>query len=236
MKSSENNCKHAELAEFDAAELLAAVFTVLLQSFNVSNGDDLYGVDVKTLQSNLPPPLTLPIGDGLRQIDDALDSVVVVVGLNVVYALWALVAGIFGADDHMSIGDKSCGRNKLTSGEKLSADRFKIDDAPAAAAAAAAVPLSHILSPLLLLLPLLMLVLLVLCAGGDCICGGVNQTVLLESFFIISDACDNLEFGVSHRLAGVDVDFLNWFFDEWSRWVLFGDDCVEAQTDSLLVL
>lgn len=230
MKSSENNCKHAELAEFDAAELLAAVFTVLLQSFIASIGDDLYGVDVNTLQSNLPTPpaLTLPIGDGLRQIDEVFVSVVVAmaVGLNAVYAPCALGAGIFGADDQMSIGDKSCGRNKLTSGEKLSADRFKIDDAPAT------VPLSHMVSPLLLV-PLLLL--LVLCAGGDCIWGGVNQTVLFESFFIISDACDNLELGVSHKLAGVDADFLNWFF-EWSRWVLFGDDCVEAHTDSLLVL
>lgn len=211
MKSSENNCRHAELAEFDVNELLAAVFTVLLQSFNVSNGDALYGVDVYTVQSNLPIPLLpFPIGDGLRQIDELFVSTVVV-GLNAVYAFWTLVAGSFGGDDQMSFGDKSCGRNKLTSGEKLSADRFKIDGAPAA------LLLSHKLSPLLLL-PLLMLVLLllVLYAGGDCICGGVNQTVLLESFFIISDACDNLELGVSHKLAGVDMDFLNCFF-AWSR-------------------
>lgn len=92
----------------------------------------------------------------------------------------------------MSIGDKSCGRNKLTSGEKVSADRFKIDDdAPA--------DVSHKLCPL----PT------GVANAGDCICGGVNQTVLLESFFIISVACDSFELGVSHRLAGVDDDFLN---------------------------
>lgn len=104
---------------------------------------------------------------------------------------------IFGVDDQMSIGDKSCGRNKLTSGEKLSADRFKIDDVVAVVLEALPMPpaLSQKLCPFAM--------------AGDCICGGVNQTVLLESFFIISVACDNFEFGVSHKLAGVDVDFLN---------------------------
>lgn len=69
MKSSENNCKHAELAECVPAVLLAAAFIILLHSFNESNGDDLYGVDVNTLHSRLPP-----IGDGLRHMDDEFVS------------------------------------------------------------------------------------------------------------------------------------------------------------------
>lgn len=195
MKSSENNCKHDELAGFGFAVVGGVMgFAIfLLNSFWSFMADDLNGVDVKMLLS------ILPAGDPFDHTDES--------ALNELKPLvdWSLFAL-----PQISFGDKSCGRSKpAQSDEKLSTEWFKMDD----------VGESQMLWPVDM--------------AGDWICGGVYQTELLESFLIIRADCDSFKFGLSHRFDGVDVDFLNWFFN-WSRCVLFGDDCVDAHSTSLL--
>lgn len=198
MKSSENSCKHDELAGFGSGCIaVVGLFSLWVDSFWVSTADDLYGVDVKILLSIL-----LPTGEVFDQTDvSALNELNPLVDCSLL-ALY-----------QPSFGDKSCGRSKLApSDEKLSTEWLRMDEDGE----------SQILWPLDI--------------AGDWICGGVYQTeLLLESFLIISADCDNFELGLSHRFDGVDVDFLNWLFN-WSRCVLFGDDCVDVHNTSLLAL
>lgn len=222
MKSSENNCKQDELAGFVSALPMAvdAVdFGVLLIFFDASfwpslwpdanDDDDLYGVDVKILPSILLP--TVDDDDGVfDQTDES--------ALNVLNALADCNLLALPLLYQPSFGDKSCGRNKLaehSADPKLSIEWFKMDDDGE----------SQMLWPLEM--------------AGDWICGGVYQTDdVLESllFRIINVDCgDSFNVGLSHRFDGVDVDFLNWP-RIWSRWALFGDDCVDAQSISLLAL
>lgn len=218
IKSSENNCKHDELAGF-VSEFPIAVdvdFGAVIffdASFWPSwpdddDVDDLYGVDVKILLSILLP--TVDAGAFDHTDESALNVLNAFADCNLV-ALPLLY--------QPSFGDRSCGRSKLaeqSADPKLSIEWFKIDD----------VGESQMLWPLDM--------------AGDWICGGVYQTdELLESllFRIINVDCgDSLSVGLSHRFDGVEVDFLNWLDRIWSRWVLFGDDCVDAQSISLLAL
>lgn len=114
IKSSENNCKHDELAGF-VSELTIAVDAVLdfgvLIFFDASfwpswpdddDDDDLYGVDVKILPSILLPT----VDDGVfDQTDES--------ALNVLNALADCNLLALPLLYQPSFGDKSCGRNKL---------------------------------------------------------------------------------------------------------------------------
>lgn len=55
----------------------------------------------------------------------------------------------------------------------------------------------------------MLLMILLLLLTGDCVCGGVCQIELNESFLLINEACDILELGFSHKLDGLDDDVVD---------------------------